>query len=395
MRQFRQTDKLVYFRIVQFRASFLKFAAAVNVTQLDQFDELIDARSPSEFALDHIPGAINLPVLYDDERVRVGTQYKQESSFAAKKTGAALIARNIANHIENKLGNRVKHWRPLVYCWRGGNRSASLAHVLRQIGWQSQTLDGGYKAYRRHIVSELEQLPVTLNFRIVCGPTGSGKSRVLQHLALLGGQVLDLEELAAHRGSVLGNIPDCAQPTQKFFESSIWQQLRGFRADRPVFVEAESKKIGNLRVPETLVARMWASPSLRVEIPMPARVDFLLCDYQHFLQNFDDLKAKLSCLNSLHGAKKIEEWLKLASASKWPSLVEKLLVEHYDPAYQRSTLSHYPNLAQSPAFRAEQINESSLELLANTIFQEFSATGSSDPHVTARDAITQPAIPSS
>lgn len=366
----------------------MKFSAAANVTQLDQFDELIDVRSPSEFALDHIPGAINLPVLYDDERARVGTQYKQESSFAAKKIGATLVARNIANHIENKLGNRAKHWRPLVYCWRGGNRSAALAHVLHQIGWQSQTLDGGYKAYRRHIVSELEQLPATLNFRIVCGPTGSGKSRVLQHLAWLGGQVLDLEELAAHRGSVLGSIPDCAQPTQKFFESSIWQKLCGFRADRPIFVEAESKKIGNLRVPETLILRMWTSPSLRIEIPLAGRVDFLLCDYAHFLQNFEDLKAKLSCLNSLHGAKKIEEWLSLASASRWSALVEQLLVEHYDPAYQRSTLSHYPNLGQSPGFGAEQINESSLELLANTILQEFPAPGPADSLKSARDAIT-------
>lgn len=373
----------------------MKFSAAVNVTQLDQFDELIDVRSPSEFALDHIPGAINLPVLYDDERVRVGTQYKQESSFAAKKTGAALIARNIANHIENELSNCAKHWRPLVYCWRGGNRSASLAHVLRQIGWQSQTLDGGYKAYRRHIVSELQQLPESLNFRIVCGPTGSGKSRVLQHLALLGGQVLDLEELAAHRGSVLGNIPDCTQPTQKFFESSIWQLLRGFRADRPVYVEAESKKIGNLRVPETLIARMWTSPSLRIEIPLSARVDFLLCDYAHFLQNFEDLKAKLSCLNSLHGTNKIEEWLKLAAASQWPMLVEQLLVEHYDPAYQRSTLSHYPNLAESPLFGAERIDETSLECLAKTILREIPATAPTESLVAERDAIRRPAIPPS
>ncbi len=373
----------------------MKFFPPANVTQIDQFDELIDVRSPSEFALDHIPGAINLPVLYDEERVRVGTQFKQESSFAAKKTGASLIARNIAYHIETKLSSRLKEWRPLIYCWRGGNRSASLAHVLRQIGWQSETLDGGYKAYRRHVVSELEQLPATLNFRIVCGPTGSGKTRVLQHLALLGGQVLDLEELASHRGSVLGNIPDCEQPTQKFFESSVWRLLRGFRAERPVFVEAESKKIGNLRVPESLIAHMWKSPSLRIEIPMSARVDFLLCDYAHFLQNFEDLKAKLSCLNSLHGTNKIEEWLKLAAASKWPALVEQLLVEHYDPAYQRSTLSHYPNLTKSPVFGAEQIDETALACLAKTILREIPATTHTESMVAELDTIRRPTIPSS
>ena len=349
----------------------MKPVATVNVSQLDQFDQLIDVRSPSEFALDRIPGAISLPVLDDAERERVGTQYKQESSFAAKKTGAALVARNIARHIETELSNRPKHWQPLIYCWRGGNRSASLAHVLRQIGWNSQTLDGGYKAYRRRVIADLVELPTNLQFRIICGRTGSGKSRVLQHLSALGAQVLDLEALAAHRGSVLGNLPDRPQPTQKFFESSIWQSLRKFRPDQPIFVEAESKKIGVLRVPEALISRMWQSPGLRIDVPMAARVDFLNRDYEHFLNDFTGLKAKLMCLVSLHGDQKISAWLDLAAARRWEELVEELLVQHYDPAYQRSTKSHFPDLDHTPIFRADRIDESSLDKLARKILDEI------------------------
>ena len=347
----------------------MKFASIANVTQLDEFDELIDVRSPSEFALDHMPGAVNLPVLNDAERERVGTQYKQDSSFAAKKTGAALVARNIAQHLETELVSRPKNWQPLVYCWRGGNRSASLAHVLRQIGWNAHLLDGGYKAYRRHVIADLEQLPETLQFRIVCGPTGSGKSRLLQCLAALGAQVLDLEDFAAHRGSVLGNLPDRPQPAQKLFESRIWRSLRGFHPDRPIFVEAESKKIGLLRVPESLIARMWRSPCLRIDLPMRARVEFLKRDYGHFLHDLEDLKAKLSCLHSLHGAEQIAGWLLLAQERQWDALVEQLLMEHYDPAYRRSTVSHYPTLDRAPVVFADCIDEQSLGVMAQNILQ--------------------------
>jgi tRNA 2-selenouridine synthase len=349
----------------------LKPVSIVNVSQLDQFDQLIDVRSPSEFALDRVPGAINLPVLDDAEREQVGTQYKQESSFAAKKTGAALVARNIARHIETELHNRPKDWQPLIYCWRGGNRSASLAHVLRQIGWTTHTLDGGYKAYRRRLVSDLETLPAALQFRVVCGPTGSGKSRVLQRLAALGAQVLDLEDFAVHRGSVLGNLPDRPQPTQKLFESSIWHALRKFTPERPIYVEAESKKIGLLRVPETLISRMWESPCLRIEVPLAGRVDFLKRDYQHFLHDFAELKAKLECLVPLHGNSKIAHWLELAAGQRWDELVDELLVRHYDPAYQRSTKSHFPDLDRAQTFHADRLDEPSLDRLAKKIWNEM------------------------
>lgn len=225
-------------------------------SSLDSFDTIIDVRSPSEFAEDHVPGAINCPVLSDEERVRVGTIYKQVNAFEAKKIGAALVARNIAEHIEAQFLDKPRNWKPLIYCWRGGNRSGAMAHILSQIGWHVQKLDGGYKKYRGEVNRALAAWPPRFTFQVVCGMTGSGKTRLLQVLESVGAQVLDLEKLAAHRGSVLGGLPSESQPSQKAFETRIWQLLRGFNPAQPVFVESESKKVGNLRVPEALMQKI-------------------------------------------------------------------------------------------------------------------------------------------
>ena len=189
------------------------------------YDSVIDTRSPAEFAEDHIPGAISAPVLDNDERAQVGTLYKQVSQFDAKKLGAALLAKNVASHVETLFKSKTKEWRPLVYCWRGGKRSGAMAHVLREIGWDAATLRGGYKAYRRWVVDRLSILPESFRFTVIHGPTGSGKSRLLGALKAAGAQVLDLEDLAAHRGSVLGNLPDRQQPSQKMFESRLLHEL--------------------------------------------------------------------------------------------------------------------------------------------------------------------------
>ena len=161
----------------------LQRSHTVTVAQLDAFDEVIDVRSPSEFALDHVPGAANCPVLDDEERARVGTLYKQVSPFDARKLGAALVSKNIARHLEEHFRGRDRGWRPLVYCWRGGKRSGAMAHVLREIGWDAATLEGGYRSYRREVMAQLEKLPARFRFRVVCGATGSGKSRLLEALA--------------------------------------------------------------------------------------------------------------------------------------------------------------------------------------------------------------------
>lgn len=319
-----------------------------TLADLAEFDEVVDARSPAEFAEDRVPGAVNLPVLDNDERARVGTLYKQVSPFDAKRLGAALVSRNIAVHLERHFADKPKQYRPLVYCWRGGSRSGSLTHVLRSIGWQAAQLEGGYKAYRAAVLAELDLLPARLSFIVLCGPTGVGKSRFLRALGDLGAQVLDLEALAAHMGSVLGAYPDRPQPSQKYFESLVWAAMRRFDPARPVYVESESKRIGNLHTPETLLRRMRASPCLNLEADIPVRVALLKQEYAHFLADPAALRGQLDRLTALRGRDTIARWNALAEAGDWDTLVAELLIRHYDPAYRRSLDSHFVLAPSSP-----------------------------------------------
>ena len=314
---------------------------------LSSFDTIIDCRSPSEYAQDHIPGAISAPVLDDAERISVGTLYKQVSAFEAKKLGAALVAKNVARHVETLFAGKASGWHPLVYCWRGGKRSAAMAHILCEIGWEAHTLPGGYRQYRRWVVSELEQIPQTFDFRVIHGPTGSGKSRLLAALRRAGAQVLDLEALAAHRGSVLGNLPDRPQPSQKWFESQLLRELSVLDAARLVFVEGESRKIGQLQVPEALIAAMRASSCVLLETAIEVRVSLLLEEYRHFVENPTALEAQLDCLAGLHGREEIAGWKSLAARGAWRDFVALLLMQHYDPAYRRSSLHNFARLPQA------------------------------------------------
>jgi tRNA 2-selenouridine synthase len=338
----------------------MKYPAVLSFTdifsQLDEFDTIIDARSESEFALDHIPGAINCPVLNDEERILVGTTYKQVGAFEAKKIGAPLVARNIARHIETLFADKPRDWKPLVYCWRGGNRSGSMAHILAKVGWPVIQLDGGYKAFRGYVSAALDN-PPALDFRVICGTTGSGKSRLLETLDAIGAQVLDLERLAAHRGSVLGNLPGEPQPSQKMFETRIWEKLRGFDPARPVFVESESKKVGNLRVPDAVMERMRASPCIALTLSRPDRVRLLMEDYQHFAADPGALNAQLDHLVQLHGRATIDAWHEMAHSGRMPELVDQLLVLHYDPAYLRSIDRNFVQYGQAEVLALEDIGK--------------------------------------
>lgn len=338
--------------------------ATVTVAQLPEFDEIIDVRSEGEFAEDHVPGAVNCPALDNSQRTRVGTIYNQVSSFEAKKIGAALISANIARHLQERFLGRPRDWRPLLYCWRGGNRSGAFAHVLSQVGWHVGQLDGGYQAYRRAVVAELATLPRRFRWRVVCGLTGAGKSRLLRALHDAGGQVLDLEALAAHRGSVLGHLPDDPQPTQKMFESRVWKALTGFDAGRPVYVEAESRKVGELRVPDALIEAMWQSECVALEVPIEVRVELLKREYAHFLEQPETLIAKLECLVPRHGHGVIGKWRELALARNWNELTADLLVKHYDPAYTRATGKHYPALARAVKLELHETSDAAFTALA-------------------------------
>jgi tRNA 2-selenouridine synthase len=345
----------------------MKIQGVANVTQAGEFDEIIDVRSPAEFAEDHMPGAVNCPVLSNEERARVGTIYKQESPFAAKKLGAALVARHIAEHIEARFLDKPREWKPLIYCWRGGKRSGAMTHVLRQIGWHACALEGGYKSYRRHVVAELAELPRRFSFRVVTGATGSGKSRLLEALAAQGAQVLDLEALAAHKGSVLGGLPDEAQPSQKMFESRLLAVLQGLTFAEPVYVEAESRKIGQLQVPDALLETMRAGPCLRIEATDAARVRFLIGDYDYFLADPTSLKEKLDCLRELQSGETLAHWNALIDARDWPALVAELLERHYDPLYRRSQGKNYAHFAEAPRFATDDLSPAGLTKLATEI----------------------------
>jgi len=344
--------------------------ATATVAQLSEFDEVIDVRSEGEFAEDHIPGAVNCPALDNMERARVGTIYKQVSAFEAKKLGAALIAANIARHLRERFLGRPREWRPLIYCWRGGNRSGAFAHVFSQVGWHVGQLDGGYQAYRRAVVAELASLPRKFRWRVVCGLTGAGKSRLLRALAGLRAQVLDLEALAAHRGSVLGHLPEEPQPTQKMFESRIWKALTAFDRSRPVYVEAESKKVGERRVPEALIEAMWGSECVVLEAPLEVRVELLEREYAHFLKQPETLVARLESLAPLHGHALTARWKELAAARRFDELTEDLLVRHYDPAYTRAIGKHYPALPRAMKLELRDADDGAFDALARQCLAE-------------------------
>jgi len=342
-------------------------SVAMDASILSGFDAILDARTPSEFAHDHVPGAVSTPVLDDAQRAEVGKLYKQVSAFDAKKLGAALVARNVAAHIQEHFAGKPKDWTPLVYCWRGGKRSGAMAHILREVGWNAQTLEGGYRAYRRWVVAQLEAVPGRFDFSVIHGPTGSGKSRLLASLRRAGAQALDLEDLAAHRGSVLGTLPGRPQPTQKMFESRLLQALLGLDPAKPVYVEGESKKIGQIQVPEALIARMRASPCVVLEASLDTRVALLLDEYRHYLAEPAALGAQLDCLAALHGAERIGEWKALGARGAWPEFVARLLIEHYDPAYRKSSARNFARLADAPVARVAGPDEAAFAATAQRL----------------------------
>jgi len=316
-------------------------SAQEAMARYDQFDAVIDARSEGEHAEDHLPGALNWPSLNNEERIQVGTLYKQVSPFEAQKIGASLVAANISRHIQTHVLDKARNWQPLIYCWRGGKRSNSLALILGQIGFKVHLIEGGYKAFRKAVIEDTPERVRPLQFRVLCGPTGSGKTRLLQALAAQGAQVLDLEALASHRASVLGVIPGRPQPTQKAFETLLWDALRRLDPRRPVFVEAESKKVGNVTIPDSLIEAMRASPCVRLELSLQGRVQLLMEDYDYFVKDAAFFCERLDRLTDLKGRAVVDDWKARAQAGQIAEVVAELLEKHYDPGYETSTSRNF------------------------------------------------------
>jgi len=341
----------------------------VGPDAIASYSDIVDVRTPAEFDEDHVPGAINAPVLSNEERARVGTLHAQSSAFDARKVGAALISRNIASLLE-QWRDRPRDFAPLVYCWRGGQRSRSLAHVMNEIGWRATQLDGGYRAYRRHVVEHLATLPAHYTYRVICGMTGSGKSRMLSALRSEGAQVIDLEALACHRGSLLGDLPNEPQPSQKRFESRLLHALRQLDARSPVFVESESRHIGRVQVPPSMLDAMRAADCVRIDLPLDRRVALLRDEYAHFVDDPSRLAAPLAALVPLHGKAEIEQWSALAQCGDWDTFVRTLLKRHYDPAYGRAIERNFPNFARGRVVVLGGIAEADFRAVARPLIEQ-------------------------
>jgi len=324
------------------------------------FDTIIDVRSPLEYEEDHIIGSINCPVLDDQERIIVGTIYKRESTFKAKIIGSSLTARNIAKHIEEKFINQQGSWQPLVYCWRGGQRSKAFSIILSEVGWRTCQLEGGYKKYRNEVINFLNRIGSKLKIILISGKTGSAKTKILQNIKLQGGQILDLENLANHKGSLLGKIPGLKQPSQKLFESKLYHQIKQLDLRKNVYIEAESSKIGNIHIPKTIWAKMIISPRIEIEADLELRSSFLLKDYRYMCENPELIKPIIYGLKNRLSKKLINDWLELITKKLWLDLTKSFLENHYDPSYSSNTIKNDRKVIkkiQAKSFSKQEISE--------------------------------------
>lgn len=334
------------------------------------YDYIIDVRSPSEFKLDHVPGAVNWPVLDDLQRELIGTMYQREGSFKAKREGAILVARNIASLIDRYARGIDKHARLLIYCWRGGNRSGSLSTVLARIGFRCDVLDGGYKAFRRWVMEDSAQRINQLFFRIIAGRTGSGKTELLHQLKAQGEQVIDLEALAGHRGSLLGAQPKLSQPSQRLFETKLWFSLGQCNMEKPVWLESESRKIGQIQIPEALIEKMRGATHHHLELAADLRTQYLLQHYQHWIDQPQALEKQLFRLKPFMANETFSLLLQCLSDGRMEAFVFHLLEKYYDPLYDRSIAKNYRTNKQPIAL--DSLDHATLENLARSLVRSVS-----------------------
>lgn len=338
-----------------------------------RFDAIIDARSPAEFEEDHIPGAINCPVLDNEERTIVGTLFAQQGAFEARRVGGAMVAANLARHLKERFADRPERWKPLVYCWRGGLRSGSMVQWMRLVGWDAQQLAGGYKSFRRHMITQIDELVPQLQLRVILGATGSAKTRVLQALHEQGAQVLDLEHCARHKGSMLGSLPGVEQPSQKNFETQIGTLLERLDLGRPLYVEGESARIGRLTVPAALVTRMRAAPAIEIAATHEARLAFLLRDYAYLGDDGNALAARLEGLTASLGRETVGRWQDWARGAHLAPLFDELMRLHYDPHYRRSQSNHFAQWNARRRMETGALGQADIERIARQILADDGA----------------------
>jgi tRNA 2-selenouridine synthase len=333
-----------------------------------KFDTIIDVRSPLEFAEDHIVGAINCPVLSDLERQKVGTIYKKESSFKAKIIGSSLTAKNIAFHIDNNFMEKKGSWQPLIYCWRGGQRSKAFSIVLSEVGWRTNQLKGGYKEYRNQVINFLDNIGPKLKITLISGKTGSAKTKILKSIENEGGQILDLEGLANHKGSLLGKIPDLIQPSQKFFESLIFNKIQNLNLKDKIYIEAESSKIGNIHIPKSIWKKMIKSPRIEISANVELRAKFLVSDYDYMCNDPTLINPIIKGLKNRLSKKLFDEWTNLIDRKKWFDLTKSFLENHYDPSYSSNTIKNDRKVIKK--ITATSLNNSDIKDIAKKILNK-------------------------
>lgn len=350
----------------------------LEVQDWSRYALIIDARSPHEYAEDHIPGAVNLPVVDDTEYAEVGTTHRVDK-HRAYLIGVEYSLLNIARHIKPLISRYGPNDRFLVYCFRGGKRSRLWADNLRTIGFEVDVVAGGWKNYRRWVRAGLATLPSALNYRVLVGPTGCGKTRILHELARQGEQVLELEGLARHRGSLIGDLPGVAQPTQKRFDTDLLELMRHFDPRRPVWLEAESKRVGNIQLPDALFDVMQRSQTIGVQASMAERIALWREDYSHLADDPVRMVQKLEPLKPLVGKQCLDRWARMAREGEIDKLFESVMRDHYDPCYERSTRKSYGaraggQVVSVPSLRSEALRS----VVADLIGDQHSVEGG--PH---------------
>jgi tRNA 2-selenouridine synthase len=293
----------------------------------------VDVRSPGEYAKGHLPGAISLPLLDNDQRAEVGTCYKQMGQKAAIRLGFHLVGPSLSAIIQ-----QVDDWDTsktlVLYCWRGGMRSESMAWLLRTAGFKVYVVSGGYKAMRKAL---LDYLFRPFGFILVSGYTGSGKSKWLQYLQEAGEQVVDLEALASHKGSAFGALGMPAQPTQEQFENLLANTLRKMKITKPVWIEHESRTIGRCCIPEAIYARLMVSPLIFVSVPLQRRVQQLVSEYAVYSK--EQLAASICRIAKKLGPQETKEALSALEHSSYDT-VAALALRYYDKCYMHDVHQH-------------------------------------------------------